>query len=162
MWAGRYSAEPWGEPSAARASPALPVVFVECSAVLGMVAKQIARRKLLAGAGMDPIQVGYDLLQADAFGITQRASSKNREAGAENHPVVRVFRGGDDFFFETTRRLVHHQIGQTIGDVLKTEFLAGFLPPFLHRLVRRLLFAFVPVNAGTGFAAQDFRRVHFL
>src|SRR3954465_1055330 len=87
LFGGATLAGAAGRTVAARRSLALPVL-VKCSSVLGVLAKQIARRKFVPGTGMNPIHVRHDFLEADAFRITQRPSSKDRKARPENHAVV--------------------------------------------------------------------------
>src|SRR2546423_13221731 len=100
MLARRRPAEPWGERSAARRSLALPVVLVKCSSILRVLAKQIAGRKFFPGAGMDAVHIGHHFLQSHTFREAQRPAAKYREAGSEDHAVIRVFRRGHNLFFE--------------------------------------------------------------
>src|SRR3954471_6074509 len=52
----------------------LALSLVKCSFVLGVLAKQIARREFFPGTGMNPIHVSHHFLEADAFRISQRPS----------------------------------------------------------------------------------------
>jgi len=97
-----------------------------------MLAKQITGGEFLAGTGMDAVHVGYHFLQTDAFSIAQGTAAINRKAGPEHHSVIGVLRRGDDLFFETARRLIHHQVDQAIRNILQPEFFARFLAPLLQ------------------------------
>src|SRR5438552_3085122 len=105
MLVGRRSAEP-SEMSSARPSLALPVVSIECSSILGVLTKQIARRKLLAGTRMQSIHLGHEFFQAVILRVSQRAAAERGKPRPENHAVICILRRCDDLLFKTARSFV--------------------------------------------------------
>src|SRR5215210_4361599 len=110
---GRRSAEP-REISAARRRLALPI---ECSSILGVAAKQIARGKFSTRARMDPIHLRHELLYAITLRITKRSAAKDGKTGPKNHSVVRVLWAGHDLLFEAARSFIDDQERQAVGNV---------------------------------------------
>src|SRR5436190_15294918 len=100
--------------STARWSLALPVVCIECSSIPGVLTKQIARRKFLAGARTKSIHLSDQFFQAVILRISQRTSAESGKPSAENHTIVCILRCSDDLLFQTARGFVHHQKGKTL------------------------------------------------
>src|SRR2546429_9524374 len=76
--------------------------------VAGMLPQNLTWRKFLS-ALPQPFQFVDNFAQSEMFGETQRPTTEWREAGPQNHSVVRVLRGIDDFLLHAPRSLIHHQ-----------------------------------------------------
>src|ERR1043166_1306221 len=107
---GRGSAEPRETPAVRRGL----ALNIECSSILGVLTKQIARCKLLASQRPELLHLAHKLFQTMVLRKSQRSATENRKSRPQDHAVIRVFRRRDHLLFQTARRFVHHQERQTV------------------------------------------------
>src|SRR5450432_627400 len=79
--------------------------FIEFRAVPGVLAQEIARGELTTVA----VASRYHFFDPEMVGEAQWAATQRREAGPEDHAVIRILGRGDDLFLEATRGFVDHQ-----------------------------------------------------
>ncbi len=143
-----------------------------------MLPQQIARFEFSAV----PVSRANHFRDAEMIGKAQWSSAKGSESRSKNHAVIGIFRRGDNFFFETARRFIHHEKNKTkreialavipsgarnpassslVGSLTSFGMTAGGAAPLLERLVRRLPLALVFVEATARFATEHSVLAHF-
>src|SRR6266496_2864559 len=71
--------------------------------------------------------------RSEMFGETQRPTTERREACPQNHSVVRVLRGFDDFLLHATRGLIQHQEDKPVPERLFVQPQTGIAVPIRFR-----------------------------
>src|SRR5437867_1752215 len=92
-------------------------LLIKFGLVARMLLQNFAWSKFIFSSGQ-PFQFLDDSLQSKVFPESQRPTTEWREAGPQNHSVVRVLRGIDDFLLHAPRGLIHHQEDKPVRERL--------------------------------------------
>src|SRR5437667_4854262 len=97
-----------------------------------MLLQNLTWRKFPFALGQ-PFEFVDDSLQSKVLRETQRPTTERRETGSQNHSVVRVLRGIDNFLLHAPRGLIHHQEDKPVRERLFVQPQTGSAVPIRSR-----------------------------